>query len=189
MTNLLVGLREPFTSLYTVHPLADVNTTCIGEGTKIWQFCVVLRGAKIGKNCNINAGVLIEDDVKIGDNVTVKSGVQLWNGIIIEDNVFIGPNVTFTNDLLPRSKKYPQAFLKTMVKKGASLGANSTIIANHTIGEYAIIGAGSVITKNIPPYTIWYGNPAKQHGFVTQSGILLDDDLCDECGKKHDLTE
>lgn len=107
-----------------IHPLADVKSKNIGKNTKIWQFCIVFENAVIGENCNICAHVLIENDVVIGDNVTVKSGVQLWDGIRIEDNVFIGPNVTFTNDLYPRSKKYPEKFLQTVVKKGASIGAN-----------------------------------------------------------------
>jgi len=172
-----------------IHPLADVKTSRIGDNTKIWQFCVVLEDAKIGNNCNICMNVLIENDVQIGNNVTIKSGVQLWNGVIVEDNVFIGPNVTFTNDKYPRSKQYPESFLKTVIKCGASLGANSVIIAGHTIGEYALIGAGSVVTKDIPPYTVWYGNPAKQKGYITQSGILLDNSYCDNMGKKHSLEE
>jgi acetyltransferase-like isoleucine patch superfamily enzyme len=172
-----------------IHSLTDVYSREIGNDTNIWQFCVVLQGAKIGNNCNICAHVLIENDVQIGDNVTVKSGVQLWDGIIIEDNVFIGPNVTFTNDLIPRSKQHPAAFARTLIQKGASIGANATIIAGHTIGEYAFIGAGSVVTKDIPPYTTWYGNPAIQHGFVTRSGLLLDNFFCDKHGKKHALEE
>jgi acetyltransferase-like isoleucine patch superfamily enzyme len=177
------------TTSYIIHPLADVKTTFIGEGTTIWQFCVVFQGASIGKNCNINAGVLIEGDVQIGDNVTVKSGVQLWNGLIVGDNVFIGPNVTFTNDLIPRSKQYSQSSLKTILKKGSSIGANTTILAGHTIGEYALIGAGSIITKDVPQYTVWYGNPARQHGFVSKSGILLNDRLLDKYGNQHKLEE
>jgi acetyltransferase-like isoleucine patch superfamily enzyme len=172
-----------------IHPLADVKSVHIGTGTNIWQFCVVLQDAKIGNNCNICAHVLIENDVQIGNNVTVKSGVQLWNGIIIEDNVFVGPNVTFTNDLVPRSKQYPRSFLKTTIKKGVSLGANATIIAGHTIGEYALIGAGSLVTKDVPSNTVWYGNPAIQHGFVTKTGILLDDAFRDKYGEKHVLEE
>lgn len=172
-----------------IHSLADVKTLKIGKNTKIWQFCVVFEGAEIGNNCNINASVLIENDVKIGNNVTVKSGVQLWNGVLVEDDVFIGPNVTFTNDLVPRSKKYPEVLLKTIIKRSASIGANSTIIAGHTIGEFAFIGAGSVVTKDIPPYTVWYGNPAKQRGYITKSGILLDNSFCDDAGKKHNLEE
>ena len=155
-----------------IHSLADVQSSKIGENTKIWQFCVVLEGAKIGDNCNICMNVFIENDVQIGNNVTIKSGVQLWDGLMVEDDVFIGPNVTFTNDLIPRSKQRPASFLNTLIKQGASLGANSVIIAGHTIGEYALIGAGSVITKDIPPYTVWYGNPARQKGYITKSGIL-----------------
>lgn len=138
-----------------IHPLSDVQSKNIGQDTKIWQFCVVLEKAVIGKNCNICAHVLIENDVIIGDNVTVKSGVQLWDGIRIEDNVFIGPNVTFTNDLYPRSKKYPEKFLQTIVKKGASIGANATIIPGITIGENAMIAAGSIVTKDVPTNTLY----------------------------------
>lgn len=138
-----------------IHPLSDVQSKNIGQDTKIWQFCVVLENAVIGKNCNICAHVLIENDVIIGDNVTVKSGVQLWDGIRIEDNVFIGPNVTFTNDLYPRSKKYPEKFLQTIVKKGASIGANATIIPGITIGENAMIAAGSIVTKDVPANTLY----------------------------------
>jgi acetyltransferase-like isoleucine patch superfamily enzyme len=172
-----------------IHPLADVKTNFIGAGTVIWQYCVIFEGSVIGENCNINAFVLIENDVKIGNNVTVKSGVQLWNGVLVEDNVFIGPNVTFTNDLIPRSKKHPPSFLKTVLKKGASIGANVTIIAGHTIGEYSMIGAGSVVTKDIPPYTVWYGNPSVQKGMITKSGIVLDINCYDDNGIKHSLDE
>ena len=145
-----------------VHPLADVQSTNIGEGTTVWQFCVILKGAKIGKNCNINCQVFIENDVIIGNDVTIKPGVQLWDGTIVEDKVFIGPNATFTNDLKPRSKQYPKVFLKTIVKSGASIGANATILPGVTIGENALIGAGSVVLKDVPPNSVWVGNPAKQ---------------------------
>lgn len=155
-----------------IHPLADVQSENIGENTMIWQFCVILKDAVIGDNCNINCHVLVENDVQIGDNVTIKPGVQIWDGVTLEDNVFIGPNVTFTNDLIPRSKKYPEAFAKTVVKKGASIGANATIVAGNTIGENALIGAGSVITKNIPDNTVWFGNPAKQKGTIDENGII-----------------
>lgn len=129
--------------------------------------------------------MLIENDVKLGNNVTVKSGVQLWDGVTLEDNVFIGPNVTFTNDKVPRSKMYPDLFLKTLIKKGASIGANSTIVAGHTIGEYAFVGAGSVVTKDIPANTVWYGNPAVHHGYITNEGVLLDLERKDKNGLKH----
>lgn len=144
-----------------IHPKADVASDTIGDGTKIWQFVVVLNGAQIGKNCNICANVLIESDVLIADNVTVKSGVQLWDGTRIEDNVFIGPNATLTNDLFPRSKEYPEAFSGITIKRHASIGANATILPGVTIGEYAMVGAGSVVTKDVPNNAVVTGNPAK----------------------------
>jgi UDP-2-acetamido-3-amino-2,3-dideoxy-glucuronate N-acetyltransferase len=144
-----------------IHALADVQSKNIGSGTRIWQFCVIFPHAKIGDNCNICAQVLIENDVIIGDNVTIKSGVQLWDGVRIEDNVFIGPNVTFTNDFFPRSKVYAEIFLQTIVKAGASIGANSTILPGITIGENAMVGAGAVVTKSVPAGAVVVGNPAK----------------------------
>ena len=125
------------------------------------EFCVVLKNAKIGKNCNINCQVLIENKAIIGDNVTVKPGVQIWDGITLEDDVFVGPNVTFTNDLFPKSKNVDFELKETLIKKGASIGANATILAGITIGENALIGAGSVVTKDVPANEIWVGNPAK----------------------------
>jgi len=165
-----------------IHKLADVQSSHIGTNTNIWQFCVVLKNAKIGNNCNVNAGVLVENDVIIGDNVTIKSGVQVWDGITLEDNVFIGPNVTFTNDFLPRSKQYPKEFLKTTIKKFASIGANSTIVGGIIINEYAMIGAGSVVTKDVGTQELWYGNPAKHKGYVCKCGQKCDESLtCKEC--------
>ena len=145
-----------------IHPLANVKSQNIGKGTFVWQFCVILQDAKIGDNCNINCQVFIENDVVIGNNVTIKPGVQIWDGITLEDNVFIGPNVTFTNDLKPRSKQYPEIFLRTIVKTGASIGANATILPGIMIGENAMIGAGSVVLKNVPANTLWVGNPARE---------------------------
>lgn len=156
-----------------IHPLADVKSTNIGKGTNIWQFCVVMKEAKIGENCNICANVLIENDVNIGNNVTIKSGVQIWDGVTLEDNVCIGPNVTFTNDLIPRSKNPNWKLKRTLIKRGASIGANSTIVAGHTVGEHALIGAGAVVTKDIPANTVWYGNPATMKGYITDEGKLL----------------
>jgi UDP-2-acetamido-3-amino-2,3-dideoxy-glucuronate N-acetyltransferase len=156
----------------TIHPLADVQSKNIGEGTSIWQFAVILSGAVIGKNCNINCHTFIENDVVIGDNVTVKSGTFIWDSIRIENDVFIGPNVVFTNDLRPRSKQrvtYPV----TTIGRGASLGANSTILAGVSIGKYAMTGIGSVVTRPVPAYALVYGNPARQHGWVDERGEKL----------------
>lgn len=174
---------------YKVHPLSDVQAKNIGDDTMIWQFVVVLPNAKIGKNCNINCQVFIENDVQIGDNVTIKSGVQIWDGVTIEDNVFVGPNVTFTNDLVPRSKQHLSQFRKTIIKKGASIGANATILSGIEIGQYALVGAGSVITKSIPPNTLWFGNPAIQNGYITNDGIILDLDLKDKQGNQYKIIE
>jgi len=149
-----------------IHPSSDVQCNNIGEGTRIWQYCVILPDAKIGANCNICTQVLIENDVVIGDNVTVKSGVQLWDGVRIEDNVFIGPNATFTNDLFPRSKVYPRQFLQTTIKIGASVGANATILPGVTVAEGAMIGAGAVVTRSVPPHAIVQGNPARIVGYA-----------------------
>lgn len=164
-----------------IHALSDVQSLHIGEGTTIWQFSVVLPEARIGKNCNINALTLIENDVVIGDNVTVKSGVQVWDGLRIGDNVFIGPNVTFTNDFTPRSKQRPSEFLKTMIENYASIGANVTVIGGITIGAYALIGAGSVVTKDVPAHGLVYGNPAVLQGYVCECGTKLDNYACPSC--------
>ena len=147
-----------------IHPLADVHSTAIGAGTRIWQFCVVLPGAHIGQDCNINAQCLIENDVLLGDRVTVKSGVQLWDGLHVEDDVFIGPNVTFCNDRTPRSRRPPAAFEKTVLRRGASIGANATILCGVEIGAGAMVGAGSVVTRNVPAGALWFGNPARPRG-------------------------
>ena len=147
-----------------IHRLADVQTAQIGDGTKVWQFVVILAGAKIGDDCNINSHCLIENDVAIGNRVTVKSGVQLWNGLRVEDDVFIGPNATFTNDKYPRSKQYPDAFQTTTIRRGSSIGANATILGGITIGERAMIGAGSVVTRNVPDGELWAGSPARRCG-------------------------
>jgi acetyltransferase-like isoleucine patch superfamily enzyme len=169
-----------------IHPTAEVQTKHIGEGTNIWQYCVILKDAILGNNCNINFNVFIENDVIIGNNVTIKSGVQIWDGLRIEDNAFIGPNVTFTNDFTPRSKQYPDRFLKTTILKGASIGANATIIGGVTIGRYAMIGAGSVVTKNVPDFALWYGNPATHMGYICMCGNKLEKDLkCKQCNKAY----
>jgi len=144
-----------------IHPLADVAECSLGEGTKVWQFVVILKGATIGRDCNICAQTLIEGEVVVGDRVTVKSGVQLWDGTRVEDDVFIGPNATFTNDRYPRSKQYPDAFSGIRVCKGASIGANATIHPGIPIGKEAMAGAGAVVTKDVPPKAVVVGNPAR----------------------------
>lgn len=144
-----------------IHPLADVQTDKIGDNSSVWQFCVILKNAQIGKNCNINCHVLIENEVLIGNNVTIKPGVQIWDGITIEDHVFIGPNVTFTNDHFPKSKNTEFQLRKTLIKNGASIGANATILGGLIVGKNSLIGAGSVVTKDIPANEVWIGNPAK----------------------------
>lgn len=150
-------MKKPF-----IHPLADVLATDIGPDTRCWQYAVILSGAKIGANCNINCHTFIENNVVIGDNVTIKSGVFLWDGITVEDDVFIGPNASFINDIYPKSKQYPERFKETLIRKGASIGANATIMGGIIIGENALIGAGSVVLNDIPDNTVWVGNPARQ---------------------------
>jgi len=146
---------------YTKHHTADVQSVNIGAGTRIWQFCVVLPGAVIGRDCNICSHCFIENDVKIGDRVTIKSGVQLWDGLRIGDDVFIGPNVTFTNDRFPRSRQYPERFLITTVESGASIGGGAVILPGVTIGQGSMVGAGAVVTHSVPPWTVVVGNPAR----------------------------
>lgn len=158
-----------------IHPLSDVQSSTIGEGTKIWQYCVILPSAKIGNNCNICAQCFIENDVVIGNNVTIKCGVQLWDGITIEDQVFIGPNVTFTNDRFPRSQQRPESFARTYVKLGASIGANATFLPGVTVGQNAMVGAGSVVTTDVPPGAVVTGNPARVQRYAKEFSEPLSD--------------
>lgn len=171
-----------------IHPLADCMNSNIPESTKVWQFSVVFPHCKVGENCNFNANVLIENDVVIGNNVTLKSGVQIWDGITIEDDVFVGPNASFANNPHARSKKYIEP-VRTLLKKGCSIGSNATILCGVTVGEYSFIGAGAVLTKSTEPYTLWVGNPAKQVGYVTKDGEPLDMDMKDKKGVKHLVEE
>lgn len=157
----ITEVNKPF-----IHPLSDVMSSMIGQKTKVWQYSVIFPKAVIGENCNICAHTLIENDVIIGNNVTVKSGVYVWDGITLKDNVFIGPCVTFTNDKKPRSKQYSNEFPKTVVEEGASIGANATLLPGITIGKNALIGAGAVVTKNVPENAIMVGNPAVIKGYV-----------------------
>jgi len=165
-----------------VHKSAEVKSTSIGQGTQIWQFCVILEKARLGSNCNINCNVFIENDVVIGNGVTIKPGVQIWDGLRVEDDVFIGPNATFTNDLIPRSKHYPNKFAKTTIEKGASIGANATILPNIRIGKYAMIGAGALVSKDVENNSIVVGNPARKIGYITNEGTRLSLGLQDKMG-------
>jgi len=145
-----------------IHKFSDVKSTFIGDNTSIWQYTVVLEKAEIGSNCNINCHCFIENDVIIGDNTTIKSGVYLWDGIRLGRDVFIGPNVTFINDKNPKSKEYSEeTYLKTFIADGVSIGAGSIIMGGISIGEGAMIGAGSLVTKNVAAKTLWYGSPAR----------------------------
>lgn len=144
-----------------IHPLADCMNPNVPESTNIWQFCVVLPHAQIGENCNICSHCFIENEVVIGNNVTIKCGVQVWDGITLEDDVMVGSNVTFTNDMYPRSKNEGWKLLRTRVCKGATIGAGAVILPGLTIGEGAMIGAGSVVTKDVPAGELWIGNPAR----------------------------
>lgn len=158
--------RKTTSELY-VHPHAIVEPGArIGRGTKVWAFTHVLPKAVIGEDCNLCDHVFIENQVSVGNRVTIKCGVQLWDGVVIEDDVFIGPNVTFTNDAFPRSKQHLSEYPKTIIRKGASIGANSTILPGLHVGQHSMIGAGAVVTKDVPPYAIVVGNPARIKGYV-----------------------
>lgn len=159
---------------YFKHERALVESDSIGENTRIWANAHILPGARIGSNCNICDNVFIENDVIIGDNVTIKCGVQIWDGLRIESNAFIGPNATFTNDKFPRSKQYPEEFAKIIIREGASIGANATILAGLTIGKNAMVGAGAVVTKDVPANAIVVGNPARISGYVSSVNRTTD---------------
>jgi len=149
------------------HPQALVESSNIGEGTRVWAFAHVLPGAVIGRDCNICDHVFIENQVVVGDRVTVKCGVQLWDGVSIEDDVFVGPNATFINDPFPRSKQHPEHYAQTLIRKGASIGANATILSGVTVGAGAMVGAGAVVTRSVPPHAVVVGNPARITRYVT----------------------
>ncbi|HMT95500.1 MAG TPA: DapH/DapD/GlmU-related protein [Ferruginibacter sp.] len=160
---------------YYVHPSSFVDENCeIGEGTKIWHFSHIMSGSKIGKHCNLGQNVVVSPNVVLGNNVKVQNNVSIYEGVICEDDVFLGPSAVLTNVINPRSaivRKHE--YRKTLIKKGASIGANATIVCGHTIGEYAFIGAGAVVTKDVPAYALMVGNPARQTGWVSEAGQKL----------------
>jgi acetyltransferase-like isoleucine patch superfamily enzyme len=174
------------TDSFYKHPNAIVESSNIGDGTKVWAFSHVMEKAVIGDGCNIGEGCFIENRVIIGNNVVIKNNISIWDGITIEDNVFLGPNIVLTNDFLPRAKKVFEPG-EILIKRGASIGANATIICGITIGEYAMIGAGSVVTKNVAAYSLVYGNPAKFRSWICECTNKLDfDDRADcVCGRKY----
>ncbi|SFE00023.1 acyltransferase [Thermophagus xiamenensis] len=179
-------------TLPQIHPSAVVDDRCeIGPGTRIWHFCHIMSGCRIGANCNIGQNVVIAPDVVIGNNVKIQNNVSVYSGVICEDDVFLGPSCVFTNVSNPRSAVPRRGqYEKTLVKKGATIGANATIVCGHTIGRYAFIGAGAVVTKDIPDYALVVGNPAKQIGWMSEYGHRLSFDdhgraVCPESGEKY----
>ena len=171
-----------------VHPQGVCESDHVGAGTRVWAFAHVLRGAKIGRDCNVCDHVFIENDVTVGDRVTIKCGVQLWDGIHLEDDVFVGPNVTFSNDPFPRSKVRPERFATTRVHEGASIGANATILPGVEIGAYAMVGAGAVVTRSVPTRAIAFGNPARIVGYVRADGTR-GDSITSQVDTKSESTE
>lgn len=178
---------------YFVHESSYVDEPAnVGEGTKIWHFSHVLPGCTIGNRCNIGQNVVIGPRVRIGDGVKIQNNVSVYEGVELEDEVFCGPSMVFTNVFTPRSgtpRNSSDDYLKTLVKKGASIGANATVVCGNTIGEYAFIGAGSVVTKDVPPYAVVYGNPARIHGYACECGAKLNFDngraACADCGREY----
>jgi UDP-2-acetamido-3-amino-2,3-dideoxy-glucuronate N-acetyltransferase len=174
--------------LVFIHPSADVRTHLIGEGTRVWQSCVILPGAVLGRDCNINAHCLIEGGAVVGDRVTLKCGVYVWAGVELADDVFVGPNATFTNDGAPRSGRKPASFATTRVEKGASVGAAAVLVAPVVVGRYALIGAGAVVTRDVPPYALVVGNPAHQVAWVCACGDrLVAPWTCAACGRSFEM--
>jgi acetyltransferase-like isoleucine patch superfamily enzyme len=161
------------TKEFFVHPNAMVATETVGKGSRIWAFSNVQKDVVIGEDCNICDHCFVESRVIIGHRVTVKNGVSLWDGMTVEDNVFIGPNAVFTNDIYPRSKVYHEQVDRTVLKEGCTIGANAVVVAGHNVGRWAMIGAGAVVTRNIPDYTLWFGNPARFVAYICKCAERL----------------
>jgi len=180
---------------YFVHESSYVDEGCtIGEGTKIWHFSHIMKGCTIGPKCNIGQNVVISPDVVLGTGVKIQNNVSVYTGVVCEDSVFLGPSCVFTNVINPRAFiERKDEYRKTTVKKGASIGANATIVCGHDIGRYAFVGAGSVVTKNVPDYAMVYGTPARIHGYVCQCGTKLQfsegEACCTACGKRYTKEE
>jgi UDP-2-acetamido-3-amino-2,3-dideoxy-glucuronate N-acetyltransferase len=184
----------PRKTLATVHESSYVdNDVVIGEGTCIWHFCHILTGSQIGEECRIGQNVVIGPRVAIGNNVKIQNNVSVYEGVTLEDDVFCGPSIVFTNIATPRAafpRNRSEDNLQTLVKRGASIGANATIICGNTIGEHALIGAGAVVTREVPPYAVVYGNPARHHGWACECGVVLnfvgEDAECVECQRQYE---
>ena len=180
---------------YTVHPSSYVDEGAeIGAGTTIWHFTHVCSGARVGERCRIGQNVLIGPGVQIGNNVKIQNNVSVYAGVTLEDDVFCGPSMVFTNVLVPRSafpRNRPEDFAETRVRQGASIGANATVVCGVTLGRYALVGAGSVVTRDVPDYGLVYGNPARLHGYACVCGLKLqktgDHDYACECGRQYRL--
>jgi UDP-2-acetamido-3-amino-2,3-dideoxy-glucuronate N-acetyltransferase len=178
---------------YFVHESSYVDEPCqIGDGTKIWHFCHVMQNSQIGENCNIGQNVVVSPDVILGNNVKVQNNVSIYTGVVCEDDVFLGPSMVFTNVINPRSHiNRKEEYKPTLIKKGATIGANATIVCGHTIGQYALIGAGSVVVKDIKDYALMAGNPARQIGWICQCGEKIDfkngESHCSHCGSEYTL--
>lgn len=183
------------TSDTLIHPTAVIDEGCtIGEGTRIWHFSHVMHGARVGKSCNIGQNVVISPGAIVGDRVKIQNNVSVYTGVTVEDDVFLGPSCVFTNVINPRSFiSRKDEFRPTIVRRGASIGANATIVCGNEIGEYAMIGAGAVVTKDVPPYSLWVGNPARQAGWVSRAGHKLDFNdgmaVCPETGAHYRLAD
>ncbi len=175
-------------SRFFQHSTAIVETDAIGAGTRVWAFAHILPGARVGTGCNICDHTFLENDVIVGDRVTIKCGVQLWDGITLEDDVFVGPNATFTNDPFPRSGRHQETVPRTLVCRGASIGANATVVCGHIVGEYAFVGAGAVVTKDVPAYGLVLGVPGNVAGWICRCGVRLpggETPVCTSCGLRY----